>query len=379
MLKKMHWVLGTAAGLLMAGVANAAPVTAGNLLVYRVGTGTGSLVNTGNPVVVDEFSPAGALVQSISFPTVASGGQAALFASGTATSEGLLSLSADGRYAILGGYSLTPGTSLAGTTGAANPRVIARIELATGNVDTSTQLTDFADGNNPRSATSTDGTTLFGAGGAGGIRSTTLGSTTSTQLSTTVVNLRQAHIFGGQLYVSTSSGSAVRIGTVGTGTPTGSGETITNLPGFVTAGSPYGFFFADLSPSVAGVDTLYVADDGIPALTKYTLNGGVWGADGTVGVDADNYTGVYGQVSADGTTVTLFATRKGGTTATGGGELVSLTDSSGYDGTLTGTPTLLASATTNTAFRGVVVTAVPEPGTLSLLAIGAAALLRRRR
>ena len=44
--------------------------------------------------------------------------------------------------------------------------------------------------------------------------------------------------------------------------------------------------------------------------------------------------------------MTLFATRNGS-------ELVSLVDASGYNGTFSGTPTLLASAGTNKAFRGV--------------------------
>ena len=61
-------------------------------------------------------------------------------------------------------------------------------------------------------------------------------------------NARHAHIFGGQLYVSASSG-AIRLGTVGTGTPTTGGQTITNLGGFPTStGSPYQFAFFRLTP-----------------------------------------------------------------------------------------------------------------------------------
>ena len=56
-----------------------------------------------------------------------------------------------------------------------------------------------------------------------------------------------------QLYNSDSSGSTIRIGTVGTGLPTTSGQTITNLQGIPAAsGSPYAFFLADLSAAVDG-------------------------------------------------------------------------------------------------------------------------------
>jgi hypothetical protein len=61
----------------------------GNVVVYRVGTGTGNLVNTGNSVFLDEFSPSGALVQSLAMPSSdpdGAGPGRALVASGVATS-----------------------------------------------------------------------------------------------------------------------------------------------------------------------------------------------------------------------------------------------------------------------------------------------------
>jgi predicted extracellular nuclease len=331
-----------------------APFTPGNLVVYRVGTGSGSLVNTGNPVFLDEFTPAGALVQSIALPTSPSGGNQALIASGTATSEGLLTRSADGLYLLLAGYNAPiPTTGLAGTSSTAVPRVVGRVDVA-GNINTTTGLTDWASGNNPRGVASSNGIDLWVGGAAGGVRYTTLGASTSTQLSTSVTNIRSVEIFDGQLYNSDSSGSTIRIGVDGSGLPTTSGQIINNLPGFPTNGSPYAFFFADLNAGIAGVDTLYVADDTSGAgggISKYALVGGVWVNQGTVGNPADAYRGLTGVVS--GSTVTLYATRKGGSGATGGGELVAVVDTTGYNGTLVATPTLVATAATNTAFRGV--------------------------
>ncbi|MEI6656093.1 MAG: YDG domain-containing protein, partial [Verrucomicrobiota bacterium] len=353
-------LLGCLAWLPTVGTARAAAFTAGNLAVYRVGSGTGSLVNTGNPVFIDEYTPAGVLDQSIPMPTSASGSNKQMVAAGTSTSEGLLTRSTDGQYLVLTGYDAATSntSSLTGTTSAAVNRVIGRVD-SNGTVDTTTALSDASTGSSPRSAVSVDGTAFWIAGGAGGIRYTALGGTTSTQLSTTVTNLRQAGIFGGRLYVSDSSGSAVRLGTVGAGLPTASGQTITNLPGFPVAGSPYGFFLADLSASVAGMDTLYVCDDtaGTGGIQKYSFDGTTWTAKGTVGTAADGYRGLAGVVS--GSTVTLYVTRKGGSGATGGGEIACLTDSSGYGGTLTGTPALLATAGSNTAFRGIALVPVP--------------------
>jgi uncharacterized repeat protein (TIGR01451 family) len=138
-------------------------------------------------------------------------------------------------------------------------------------------------------------------------------------------------------------GAGVRIGTVGAGLPSAGSPAFTPLPGLPTTGTPYAFFFANLSPMVAGVDTLYVAYDD-QGLSKFALEGGVWAARGTVGTGDDDYRGLTGVV--DGTSVTLYATRKGS-------ELVRLVDRSGYGGSLGGAPTLLATAPANTAFRGV--------------------------
>jgi predicted extracellular nuclease len=320
-----------------------APFTAGDLVIYRVGDGTSGLVNTGSKVFLDEYTPSGTLVQSIAIPSSAIGANNSLIASGTATSEGLLTLSGDGKYLMLSGYN-----AALGSLASAPSRTVGRVD-SNGVVDTSTALTDFSAGNNPRSVVSTNGTDLWVAGGAGGVRYATIGSTTSTQLSTTLTNIRQVNIFNGQLYASTGSGTTVRLGTVGSSTPTTSGQVITNLPGFPVTGSPYGFYLADLTPTIAGVDTLYVADDIANQIQKYSLsNSGNWVANGSV-----TATGVRGlTASTSGSTVNIFGTT-GGSGATGGGSLYSFVDTTGYNANISGTASTIATAALNTAFRGI--------------------------
>ena len=325
----------------------------GNLVVYRIGDGTGSLLNTGNAVFIDEYTVSGTLVQSIALPTVASGNNYQLIASGTATSEGLLTLSADGHYLMLTGYARDIGGtgSISGTAAAVVPRVVGRID-GNGAIDTSTALTDAADSNNIRGATSTNGIDIWVSGGAGGVRYTQFdgdaATDLSTQISTTLTNVREIEVFGGQLYASTQSGSAVRIGTVGTGTPTASGQTIANLPGLPTTTAPNGFFLADLSSAVAGIDTLYLADETAGLIRKYSLVGGNWTATGTI-TDAA-VRGLTGSVS--GGNVSLFGTTGDGD-ADGGGALTAFSDTAGYNGTVSGSATVIATAGLNQAFRGV--------------------------
>jgi hypothetical protein len=362
---------------MLAPLVHAAPLTPGNLFVYRVGaTGGGTLAGTATPVFIDEFTTSGTLVQSLAMPTIASGASGALTGSGTATSDGYLSVSGNGQFLMLTGYDTALGTPN-NVVSNALPRTVGRLAVD-GTLDTTTRLADTGTGtNNFRSVASTNGNDLWVTTATGGVRYATLGSTTSTQLSTSPTNTRTVGIADNQLYISSGSGTT-RLATVGTGLPTAVGQTITNLPGFPTgtptASSPYAFYFADLSPSVVGLDTVYVADDQVGGgVQKYSLNSGNWVLKGVIGADADDFRGLTGVVN--GSTVSLFATG-------GGNRLVSLTDSSGYDGTFAGAVTTLATAGTNNAFRGVALLPVPEPGTWALMLAGlgvVAGLARRTR
>ena len=335
--------------------APSAALTPGNLVIYRMGDGAAALTANGTAVFLDEYTTAGAFVQSIAVPTTTVGAQRRLVCSGTATTEGFLTRSTDGQYVVFSGYDAALATaSITSSTSAAVPRVIGRL-AGDGTLDTTTALTDAISGGNPRSTAATTGTDLWlsGTSTGGGIRYATLGATTSTSLATTPTNLRALGIFGGQLYTSSQSG-AFRLATIGTGTPTTAGQTITNLPGFPTSsGSPYGFFFADLDAGVAGPDTVYVADDG-GTIQKYSLVAGNWTANGTIAQTTAR--GLTGTVS--GSTVTLYITART--------LLRTLTDTSGYNATITGTPTTLATAATNTAFQGVAFAPVANGPNLSI-------------
>ena len=338
----------------------AAQFTAGNVVVYRVGTGAAALSNASAAVFLDEYSAAGTLVQSIPLPTADSGANQSITASGSATSGGLISRSSDGQYVIVTGYDSIPGVaSITGSATTSVTRVIGRV-AANGAVDSSTTTTSFSL-DNIRGATSADGSAFWASGGNTGIIYQPLGgSGAGTIVSSSVTNNRSLGIFGGQLYVSSGSGTNTFRGVngVGTGLPTTTGQTTTRLPGMNDTDNPssYQFFFADLDAGVAGNDTLYIADDGAGALTKWSLVGGTWTKNNTIGVTADDYRGLTGSVNA--TTVTLYATRDN---STGADTLVSLVDATGYNAAMTATPTLVATAATNTAFRGVALAPVEIP------------------
>lgn len=332
--------------------------TGGNILVYRVGDGSVTLTGAAAPVFLDEYTPAGVFVQSIALPVALSGSNHILTAAGIGTTEGVLTLSGDGQYAVFTGYNTAVGTSnVGGSSSATRPRILGLVKYD-GTINTSTSLTDLSSGGPIRSAVSSNGTDFWAcgagsSGGTGGIRYATLGGTTSTQIygSGGPTQLRCLCIHSGQLYVAGNGGSP-RLGTVGIGLPTTAGQGVSNLPGLLTNIDPGKFIFLDLDASVSGVDVLYYTDES-DGILKYSLVSGSWVSNGTVGTDADDYRGLAAYSA--GSTVTLFATRRGSNSTTiEGGQFVKITDASGYNGSFSATPVVLASSVTDrTAFRGV--------------------------
>ena len=346
----MPTVLATAvasAGLitLTAGApASAAAFTEGDVVVVRVGDGAGGLTGAAAPLFLDEYTPAGTLVQSIPLPTTTDGADRRITAGGSATTEGALTRSADGRFLTLGGYDAEPGTASVGsTTAAATNRVVARVD-ANGGVDTSTALTDAHSAGNIRAVATDDGSRYWTAGASGGVRFATAGGTTSAQVTTTPANTRTLGIVAGQLYVGSGSAPFQGVSSVGTGLPTSTATA--SLLFTPVATSPYGFVLLDRSADVAGADTAYVADDSASGLAKYSKAAdGTWTARGTVG---GNVRGLTGSVLGDGT-VRLYATT---TTATAN-TLVTYLDTAAFDAPIAATAATVASAPAQTAFRGV--------------------------
>jgi Ca2+-binding RTX toxin-like protein len=341
-----------------------APFAPGDIVALRVGPNANPgapLTNLATPVFLDEFSADGTtIVQTIALPTTTIGNQLRLTLGGTATTEGMLSRSSNGQYLLLAGYDAPVGGSSSPSSmpSAATKRVVARID-AQGNFDTSTVISDGYDSTAIRGATSTDGTTIWASGGSGtsptgGIRTLQFGSLSgiTTQVSTTTTNTRDIEIFGGQLFVSAST-SGLLLDKAGTGTPTTSGQTITGLPGIPSSGqpqhplSPYQFFAADLTPSVLGIDTLYVADEtSSQGLLKFSLVGSTWTFNGGITFNSAGARGLTGSVSGD--VVTLYASDAGARQ-----NIWKVVDTAGWNGILsTNQVSAFAPGVTNAAYRG---------------------------
>ena len=357
----------TRLALLLTAVALAAPAAAtnlipGNLVVSVEGNGvwgaaSGSYTdNQAAPLTLMQFSHNGAssasYVSSIVLPQSGSGAISGEYGS---SSEGGLQLTADGKHLVMMGYGVnaaafnanptaygtavndpTKPTALgqSGSMTNAGYQAVARVVAVIGgdgSVDTSTQLYNVFNGNNPRSVASKDGKTFYVSGQGvdgdqtAGVFYATKGASSATSITgddtASVKNgprnaTQDTRVveFGpnGELLVSVDSkggkdNARSFIGALGTDPTTlyNSGSGPTQLSGYGNSGgtgkvtltaqtangistagqeinlSPESFFFAD-------PNTLYVADSGAPkqdsakkstgdgGLQKWIFNGTSW-------------------------------------------------------------------------------------------------------
>ena len=323
----------------------------GNLVVNQVGTGSAALTNASTAVSLHEYTILGASVQSIGLATNGT----SVTQSGTATSEGLLHFAADGSSLLIPGYNVATGVaSVASTTSTAAPRAIAEFSL-NGTQTSVTQLGSAFSANNIRAATGLNAGTLFAVGANTGVVTATAGTNGSTTIFSTSNSLRDVNIFGGNTYLTSTSSGAAGLFEI-SGTPTTIGQTATLVGGPT---SPVGF-------SVSSDNlTAYVVSG--TTLTKYTR-----------AADGNTFTAAYTATVASGVT---GLTVSYGTTNTVYFDNPSTIFSAADSGSSFGTINTLATAATNTAFRGLDIVPVPEPATVfgGLLLVCALGWNQRRR
>jgi len=326
--------------------------TPGNFVVLRIGSGEAPLAaGIAQPVYLDEYNPCGDLVRSIAMPVSVNGSNKRLTLpiSTSDYTEGYISRSQDGSKLALAGYDADPGTTgVSSTTSTAVKRVIDIVDK-NGAVNTSTALSAFS--SQVIRAAVSDGSNIWVSGGSGGIMHTTTSGTTYTQITTSTA--RCLMVINAQLY-ATSTAGASRLTAVGTGLPVTAGQSMVNLPGTPATGSPYQFFIVNAG---SGSDMLYIADDNL--LRKYSLSGGAWVSNGTIGTLGDKYRALTGQINSNGHVI-IYAIRRNDNTTNSGGEVVSLTDSTGHNNNFSSlTPTLIVRSNENNVFRSIVM--APDP------------------
>lgn len=341
-----------------------AQFTAGNLVVLQEGTGASALSSAGTAIFLNQYTTSGSLVNTLAIPTT---GPSALVNSGTATSEGGLSLSGNGQYLTIAGYNASAGTAgVASSTSATIARGVATVD-ASGNYSLAATTGTAFSGNNIRSGASDGSGNYWAVGGNSG--TVYLGGGTAASVQTTSANNRILQDIGGNLYFSTGSGTRGIYSIVGTPTAASSASL---LFGTGASSSPYDFAFN------VGLTIAYVADDTASAaggIQRWDFNGSAWTLSYTLGTGVANIGARGLAVDFSGGNPIIYAT----TAESSADRLISITDTGAGS-----TATTLATAAANTIFRGLdfAPQAVPEPSALAVASLGLATLLvlhRRQR
>ena len=270
----------------------------------------------------------------------------ALIVSGSATSEGGLTRSADERLLLLAGYQIAltnSASSLASSTSTSVPRALGALDAA-GSFSLVAVTTNEYSKNNIRCGTSDGRGNYWGAGANSG--TFYFGDAAPVTVQTIAANTRVIQDLGGNLYFSTSSGTpgVWRI----SGTPTVSNNLVSLVLAPGANGSPFGFAF---NPALT---IAYVADDTLAG------RGGVQRWDSAAGNWALSYVfdgltncGARGlAVDFSGLRPVLYATTAESTT----NRIVTLVDNGPAS-----TVTTLATAGANQLYRGVAFTPDADP------------------
>lgn len=319
-----------------------AQFTPGNVTVLQIGDGVATLTNTGNGVILREFnSTTGAPTYSVAAPVT---GTNAILNSGTATSEGALSLTSNGQYLVFGGYNVTNTNtlSLSASSSTLIPRGIATIN-GSGVYSLAATSNTFYSANNIRGAASDGVGNFWGAGANQGTNY--FGNTnTPATIQNTITNTRSIYSNGGSILFSTGSGTA---GIYTTPSAFTSGGPVT--PYLVTAGtgtgnaSPYAFY------QNPGATVMYVADDRATTGTvtagggiQKWVNTGTWTYSYTIPTGTVGARGVIANFS--GPFPVIYATTAEGTA----NRIVAIVDIGAAS-----TATTYVTAAANTIFRGI--------------------------
>ena len=347
-----------------------APFGQGNLLVLKAGNGATMANTLSVPVNVVEYNKAGQVVQTINVPQTGNL-RLVLANNNPATIEGFLNLSDDGNYVTFAGYDTEAGISnLQNTSG--NPST--GIKRAIGRYDATGAFSvikgsSFPGGTNSglRSVVQADKDRAWAAGTANFLRFVDLTSTDTDGSSSTwstssyvITNINKTAIFNNQVYFSSASSTAKGLYVVNTASnrfPVSASGSSSATPALVPlpqlGSAPNGFVFFDTNED-AIADLLYIADENEAiGLQKYSYDGTLWTAKGTVQVPAEisekrlrDLTGIY----EDGKYVIYGNT---------GSTILSFKDEAAPSLDISVTTQILASAGTNYIFRGISFT----PGT----------------
>lgn len=380
-----------------------ASFTPGDLVVMRTGDATNADTTSTTsqvPVYLDEYTPAGAYVGTVTVPSTGAGAFT-LPGSGDNQHQGLLNLSTDGKWLAFAGYNSTVGSPDANINASVG-KLAGKISLAASSLDTSTVVNSYGAGSaSPyiRGAATIDGNQFWTFGKYAASGATSNGglayvSGTGPSATTTTVegfaDWRDVIIANNQLYGGTGSSSVGAhapyqisngLPTTNLGNSQSNNTQLGNYPGGQSASALALVDLPGNPNSQNGLNVLYtVGDQSTAGIVKYYFNGSSWVNQTNVPLTAgaDNIINPTGLIAAQDPANPNWVD----ITVSGQNGIYTYVDKSGYNGAIPANAfTHIVGNSGFDTFRGVATVPTPEPSTFVLAGLGilGAAVVRYRR
>ena len=318
-----------------------AAFTDGNLALLVAGASASN--TTASVIEINTSSAAQTAIQTIALPDTSSADSFRM--SGSASSTGYVSRSNDGSLLSFTGHNSTTTTSNANTL---LTRGVYTVSPA-GTVVKRATYTGTS-GQQTRSATSLDNTNWV-VGDQGGIY-----TNSATSASPSGVNARKVAAFGGTMYVGQASGTTTII-QVSTLSAVSAG-TVTGLPGLTNNSGLQDFYLIQSGSNASTFDVLYTVSatsNTAGTIAKFSLVSGSWTSNGTYTTTFGGFGLAAQDRDATNSTQGAFLYVSTGLGALAANKVTRLTDTAGYNSTLTistGSNVDLYSAAAGTIIKG---------------------------
>ncbi len=348
----------------------------GNLIVERVGTGTATLTSSGSAIELIQVSTTGTKIDSFTINNSGNTPGTRMVESGSATSEGKLTLSGDGRHLLLVGYDTAAGVASIASeaTGNGPNRMVGMVDVNE-NVTMPTWFPNTASAAFYKGAmrcAASDGVGIWATGVNGAtnkgdtsaVRYTSVLNGTSSGAGSlltanTVTNTRCINVFKDQVYYSTASGGT-GVYKLGTGKPTGAATPTLITPAVVgSAGAggspdPYDFVMLDVDTTIAGPELMYVTSLSTTpyGIYKFANIAGTWTNEGYYPVNPAGVASIVAAMNTSGT-IDIYAICAG-FASTGNDSIVKFTDGAAFNATINVTSAVtIARSGSDYVYRGI--------------------------
>ena len=294
-------------------------------------------------------------IQSFQLPSKAQKNMGAITLSGISDLENYMTRSSNKRFLVIPGYGVSEGINVYRQPSVNVPRTVALID-ASKNINLTTFIKNAFSSVSFRSAAAISGSEIWYSGEtisgySSGPYYSKLGAEKAINIGANIPGSRSIRFFDNKLYVSLKGGISQIGHSIPVNNDTLSTISLNHLHPDDSPKDAFDFFIADVAPQRPGTKKVMYVMDNANGVRKYSFNGSLWIANGTINVP--NSKAVEGKVEANGD-VTLYIVSHTANPLNGDSKIFMVVDNSGFMRPINGEPKLLLNTSgSNKQYRSI--------------------------